>query len=154
MLIGLGLQLQPNQKIQAQIIQSQIPDSQIFKDRFDNLIVQMPDGKNFYLNKPGASFQDFIQLTGQILTYIPGYSYAVKQAGKNILKRGAYAGLAGGATSVAQDIASMPLGAKDIDYTRAVVSTVVPAAFETVVSPVAGSIYRKIFGVVFEKKLL
>ena len=106
----------------------------------------MPDGKNFYLNKPGASFQDFIQLTGQILTYIPGYSYAVKQAGKNILKRGAYAGLAGGATSVAQDIASMPLGAKDIDYTRAVVSTVVPAAFETVVSPVAGSIYRKIFG--------
>ena len=144
--IGLGLQLQPNQKIQAQIIQSQIPDSQIFQDRFNNIIVRMPDGKNFYLNKPGASFQDFIQLTGQILSYIPGYSYAIKKAGTSLLKRGAYAGLAGGGTSVVQDIASMPLGGKDVDLTRAVVSTVVPAAFETTVNPVAGAIYRKIFG--------
>ena len=144
--IGGALLLQPNQKIQAQIIQEQIPDSQIFKDRFDNLIVQMPDGKNFYLNKPGASLQDFTQTTAQILSYIPGYSFAVKKAGTNLLKRGAYAGLAGGGTSVAQDIGSMALGGKDIDYSRAVVSTVVPAAFETVISPVAGSIYRKIFG--------
>ena len=106
----------------------------------------MPDGKNFYLNKPGASLQDFTQTTAQILSYIPGYSFAVKKAGTNLLKRGAYAGLAGGATSVAQDIGSMALGGKDIDYSRAVISTVVPAAFETVISPVAGSIYRKIFG--------
>ena len=70
----------------------------------------------------------------------------LKKAGTNILKRGAYAGLAGGATSVAQDIATMPLGGKDVDLTRAVVSTVVPAAFETTVNPVAEAIYRKIFG--------
>ena len=106
----------------------------------------MPDGKSFYLNKPGASLQDFTQTTAQILQYIPGYSMAVKKAGTSLLKRGAYAGLAGGGTSVAQDIATMPLGSKDIDTTRAVVSTIIPVGFETVVSPVASSIYRKIFG--------
>ena len=69
--IGGALLLQPNQKIQAQIIQEQILiDSQIFKDRFDNLIVQMPDGKNFYLNKPGASLQDLHKLLHKYyLTY-------------------------------------------------------------------------------------
>ena len=81
----------------------------------------MPDGKNFYLNKPGASLQDFTQTTAQILSYL-SYSFAVKKAGTNLLKRGAYAGLAGGATSVAQDIGSMALGGKDIDYSRAVIS--------------------------------
>tara|TARA_R100001440_G_scaffold39968_1_gene59574 strand:+ start:982 stop:3354 length:2373 start_codon:yes stop_codon:yes gene_type:complete len=144
--ITAGLLINPNQKAQAQIIQSQIPDSKIFQDKFNNIIVSMPDGKSFYLNKPGASLQDFTQTTAQILQYIPGYSMALKKAGTSLLKRGAYAGLAGGATSVAQDIATMPLGSKDIDTTRAVVSTIIPVGFETVVSPVASSIYRKIFG--------
>lgn len=43
--VGTGLLITPNQKSQAQIIQSQVPDSKIFKDRFDNIIVTMPDGK-------------------------------------------------------------------------------------------------------------
>ena len=106
----------------------------------------MPDGKSFYLNKPGASLQDFTQTTSQILQYIPGYSQAVKAASKNILKRGLYAGVAGGGTSVAQDLATMPLGSKDIDVPRAVISTIIPVGFETVVSPVASGIYRRIFG--------
>jgi hypothetical protein len=64
----------------------------------------MPDGKSFYLNKPGASEQDILQTTSQILQYIPGYSYAVKKAGASLLKRAAYSGATGGATSVAQDV--------------------------------------------------
>ena len=44
---AVGLLITPNQKSQAQIIQSQVPGSEIFKDRFDNIIVTMPDGKNF-----------------------------------------------------------------------------------------------------------
>jgi len=138
--------INPNQKAQAEIIQAQIPGSTIFKDKFENLIVTMPDGKSFYLNKPGASLQDFTQTTSQILQYIPGYSQAVKAAGKSLLKRGLYAGVAGGGTSVAQDLATMPLGSKDVDVPRAVISTIIPVGFETVVSPVASGIYRRIFG--------
>ena len=41
--ISAGLLINPNQKAQAQIIQSQIPGSEIFKDKFDNIIVVMPD---------------------------------------------------------------------------------------------------------------
>lgn len=145
-LVSAGMLINPNQKAQAQIIQSQIPDSKIFKDRFDNLIVNMPDGKNYYLNKPGASQQDILQTTAQILQYIPGYSWAMKKAGKSYLGKVLGSGAAGGATSLAQDIATKPLGSKDMDYSRAVISTIVPVAFEGAVSPVVSKVYKKIMG--------
>lgn len=144
--IAAGTLINPNQKAQAQIIQAQIPGTEIFKDRFDNLIVSTPDGKSFYLNKPGASLQDFLQTTSQILQYIPGYSQAVKFAGKSLVKRGVGAAAAGGATSVAQDIATMPLGSKEFDVSRAVISTVVPGVFETTIAPIASYGYKKLFG--------
>lgn len=144
--VATGLLITPNQKSQAQIIQSQIPDSKIFKDRFDNLIVTMPDGKNFYLNKPGASQQDVLQTTSQILAYIPGYSWAMKKAGKSYFKKAMLSGVTGGGTSLAQDIAVMPLGSKEIDVTRAAISSAVPVVFEGVVSPVVGFTWKKIMG--------
>ena len=144
--IGTGLLITPNQKSQAQIIKSQVPDSEIFKDRFDNIIVTMPDGKNFYLNKPGASQQDVLQTTSQILAYIPGYSWAMKKAGKSVFKKAMLAGVAGGTTSLAQDIATMPLGNEEIDVTRALISSAVPIAFEGVVSPVIGGVWKKLMG--------
>jgi hypothetical protein len=143
---GLGLLITPNQKSQAQIIQSQVPGSEIFKDRFDNIIVTMPDGKNFYLNKPGASQQDVLQTTSQILAYIPGYSWAMKKAGKSYFKKAILAGVAGGGTSLAQDIATMPLGNEEIDVTRAAISSAVPIVFEGVVSPVVGGVWKKLMG--------
>lgn len=144
--VATGLLITPNQKSQAQIIQSQIPDSKIFKDRFDNLIVTMPDGKNFYLNKPGASQQDVLQTTSQILSYIPGYSWAMKKAGKSYFKKAMLSGVTGGGTSLAQDIAVMPLGSKEIDVTRAAISSAVPVVFEGVVSPIVGFTWKKIMG--------
>jgi hypothetical protein len=144
--VATGLLITPNQKSQAQIIQSQIPDSKIFKDRFDNLIVTMPDGKNFYLNKPGASQQDVLQTTSQILAYIPGYSWAMKKAGKSYFKKAMLSGVAGGTTSLAQDIAVMPLGSKEIDVARAAVSSAVPVVFEGVISPVVGFTWKKLMG--------
>jgi len=143
---AVGLLITPNQKSQAQIIQSQVPGSEIFKDRFDNIIVTMPDGKNFYLNKPGASQQDVLQTTSQILAYIPGYSWAMKKAGKSVFKKAMLAGVAGGTTSLAQDIATMPLGNEEIDVTRAAISSAVPIAFEGVVSPVIGGVWKKLMG--------
>src|SRR5210317_466746 len=143
---ALGLLITPNQKSQAQIIKSQVPGSEIFKDRFDNIIVTMPDGKNFYLNKPGASQQDVLQTTSQILAYIPGYSWAMKKAGKSYFKKAMLSGVAGGTTSLAQDIATMPLGNEEIDVTRAAISSAVPIVFEGVVSPIVGGVWKKLMG--------
>ena len=145
-IIATGLLINPNQKAQAEIIQAQIPGSRILKDNFDNIIVAMPDGKSFYLNKPGASEQDILQTTSQILSYIPGYSFAIKKAGQSLLKRAVYSGFAGGGTSISQDIATKPLGAKDIDTTRAIISTAVPFVFEGAVNPAAVKIYKAIIG--------
>ena len=144
--VGTGLLITPNQKSQAQIIQSQVPGSEIFKDRFDNIIVTMPDGKNFYLNKPGASQQDVLQTTSQILAYIPGYSWAMKKAGKSVFKKAMLSGVAGGSTSLAQDIATMPLGNEEIDVTRAAISSAVPIVFEGAVSPIIGGVWKKLMG--------
>ena len=144
--VGTGLLITPNQKSQAQIIQSQVPGSEIFKDRFENIIVTMPDGKNFYLNKPGASQQDVLQTTAQILAYIPGYSWAMKKAGKSVFKKAMLSGVAGGTTSLAQDIATMPLGNEEIDVTRAAISSAVPIVFEGAVSPIIGGVWKKLMG--------
>ena len=141
-----GILITPNQKSQAQIIQSQVPGSEIFKDRFENIIVTMPDGKNFYLNKPGASQQDVLQTTSQILAYIPGYSWAMKKAGKSVFKKAMLSGVAGGTTSLAQDIATMTLGNEEIDVTRAAISSAVPIVFEGAVSPIIGGVWKKLMG--------
>ena len=45
-----GLLLTPNQRSQAQIIQAAVPGSAIREDKYGNVIVNMPDGKNYYLN--------------------------------------------------------------------------------------------------------
>ena len=144
--IAAGLLINPNQKAQAQIIQAQVPGSTIVKDKYDNIIAVMPDGKSFYLNKPGASQQDVLQTTAQILQYIPGYGYMAKKAGQSLLKRSLYTGIAGGATSVGQDIATKPLGAEEIDLGRAVISTVVPATFEGAINPIVAKGWKYIVG--------
>jgi len=144
--VATGLMINPNQKAQAEIIKAQIPGSEIVQDKYENLIAVMPDGKSFYLNKPGASEQDFLQTTGQVLQYIPGYSSAVKLAGKSLLKKSIYAGGAGGLTSVAQDIATKPLGSTEIDVPRAVISTVVPSVFEGAINPIAAKTWKRLVG--------
>jgi hypothetical protein len=140
-----GVALTPNQKAQAQIIQAQIPGTKIVQDKFENPMAVMPDGKTFYLNKPGVSNMDVLETTSQILQYIPGYSYALKKAGQSLIKRGVATGIAGGTTSLLQDVAAMPLGSKEVDVGKAVINTVVPFAFETTINPLATKAIKKIF---------
>ena len=140
-----GIALTPNQKAQAQIIQAQIPGTKIVQDKFENPMAIMPDGKTFYLNKPGVSNVDVLETTSQILQYIPGYSYALKKAGQSLLKRGILTGAAGGATSFAQDYAAMPLGSKEVDFEKAAINVAVPFAFESVINPLATKAIKKIF---------
>ena len=145
--IATGMLLTPNVRTQMDIIKSQIPEVTFTKDKYDNIIVFMPDGKPFYLNKPGASTKDFVELTGQILQYIPGFSWAMKKAGKSYLKRVLLSGAAGGTTSVVQDIGATTLGSKEgLDVPKAAISTFAPMVFEAAITPVVSAVWKKIVG--------
>jgi hypothetical protein len=109
---AVGLLLTPNQESQADIIKSQIPGSAIREDKYGNPIVNLPDGRNFYLNKPGASLQDVLQTTAQILSYIPGYNAIAKRAAGSYFKKVIGQAAASGAMSAAQDLGAYGLGAE------------------------------------------
>jgi hypothetical protein len=134
---ALGLLLTPNQKSQVEIITKALPGSAVREDKYGNPIINMPDGKSFYLNKPGASFQDVLQTTAQILQYIPGYNYVAKKAAKSYLKRTLGQAAVSGGTSIGQDLGAAALGAEQlIDPMKTAVSVVAPLAFEGVLVPV------------------
>lgn len=143
--IALGLSITPNIRSQAQIIQNAVPGSNIMEDKFGNPIAVMPDGKSFYLNKPGASFQDVAQTTTQILSYIPGYSTIAKKfAGNLIARTAAQSAQAGGVTAV-QEVGALALGA-DFDTGRVGVVSGITGVFEGVLGPVGRGIYKMFKG--------
>ena len=143
--IGAGFFFTPVQEEMINIVKAQIPDSQIRQDSYGNPMIVMPDGKAFYLNKPGASTADFAMLLSQILQYLPGASWAT-QVGKGYFKKILQSGVAGGTTSVIQDVAAKPFGAEDTYLGKAVISTLVPMGFEGTISPAFRLIAKKIFG--------
>ena len=134
--IALGLSITPNQQSQIDIILNAVPGSNVMEDKFGNPIIVMPDGESFYLNKPGASFQDFAQTTSQILQYIPGYSSIAKKFANNILLRTAAQTAQAGAVTTAQEVAANALGADNIGYDRIAISTGLTAVFEGILGPV------------------
>jgi hypothetical protein len=141
--VALGLSITPNQKSQLDIILSQVPGSNAMEDKFGNLIVVMPDGKSFYLNKPGASFQDFAQTTAQILQYIPGYSTIAKKYANNLLKRAVAQTGQATAVTAAQEAGAVALGG-NFDEGRVGITGGITLAFEGAVGPL-GKAVLKIF---------
>ena len=134
--IALGLSITPNQQSQIDIILNAVPGSNVMEDRFGNPIIVMPDGESFYLNKPGASFQDFAQTTAQILQYIPGYSTIAKKFANNIIKRTLAQTAQAGAVTSAQEALAYGLGAENIGADRIALTTGLTAVFEGVLGPV------------------
>ena len=134
--IGIGLSITPNMQSQIDIILNAVPGSNAMEDKFGNPIIVMPDGESFYLNKPGASFQDFAQTTTQILSYIPGYSTIAKKFANNILKRTLAQTAQAGAVTTAQEVAANALGADNISYDRIALTTGLTAVFEGILGPV------------------
>ena len=138
---ALGLLITPNQKSQAEIVMNAIPGSKIRTDKYDNPIVVMPDGKSFYLNKPGTSYQDVIQTTAQILQYLPGYSTVAKKYANNFFKRALMQGAASAGTSVVQDVAAKGLGAEQyVDIPKTIVAGVVPTVAEGIAVPLGAGV--------------
>ena len=143
--ITLGTGITPLLEEKINVIQSQMPDAQIVKDAYDNPMVILPDGSPLYINKPGASLEDFTTLVSQMIQYVPAAKWAT-QTGKSLIKKIVQSGVGGGATSVAQDIATMPFGAEGVDVPKAIISTLVPMGFEGVISPAFRFTAKKLFG--------
>jgi len=139
--IAVGLSLTPNQKSQLDIILNQVPGSTPMEDKFGNLIIVMPDGKSFYLNKPGASFQDFAQTTAQILMYIPGYSTIAKKYAGSLIKRAALQTSQAAVVTSAQEAGAIALGGS-FDEGRVGVTAGITAVFEGVVGPVGKAVLK------------
>ena len=139
--VALGLSITPNQKSQLDIILNQVPGSTPMEDKFGNLIVVMPDGKSFYLNKPGASFQDFAQTTAQILQYIPGYSTIAKKYAGSLIKRAAAQTGQAGVVTAAQEAGAVALGG-NFDEGRVGLTSGITAVFEGVVGPVGKAVLK------------
>lgn len=144
--IALGLSITPNQQSQIDIILNAVPGSNVMEDKFGNPIIVMPDGESFYLNKPGASFQDFAQTTAQILQYIPGYSTIAKKFANSIIKRTLVQTAQAGAVTSVQEAAASALGADNIGYDRIALTTGLTAVFEGVLGPVGRTVIKMFRG--------
>ena len=138
-----GAMLTPDLKTQSDIILNQIPGSSMASDKFGNPIIVMPDGKTFYLNKPGADIEDVTQLTSQILQYAPGAGAITKTFAGSLLKRSLAQGAYGGGVSMAQDTAAIPLGGAGVDYGKAAISAAIPFATEITLTPVVNTFFNK-----------
>jgi len=144
--IALGLSITPNQQSQIDIILNAVPGSNVMEDKFGNPIIVMPDGESFYLNKPGASFQDFAQTTAQILQYIPGYSTIAKKFANSIIKRTLVQTAQAGAVTSVQEATASALGADNIGYDRIALTTGLTAVFEGVLGPVGRTVIKMFRG--------
>ena len=55
--IALALNITPNIRSQAEIIENAFPGTNIFEDKFGNPIAVLPDGQSYYLNRPKLRFK-------------------------------------------------------------------------------------------------
>jgi len=73
--VAVGLLAAVTPQDQMDVIKSVVPDAQFEQDRKGNIIVDI-GGKQGILNKPGLSEQDALQLTAQVLAFVPAAKVA------------------------------------------------------------------------------
>jgi hypothetical protein len=124
--IGVGNILTPDINARMQILKEQVPNATFKYDEYNNPMVTFGNGQSYYMNKPGASQQDFTDLISEGLKYWTGGKLATTIADPKKLIGGTLSQAGGaGAVSIGGDIAAKGWGAEDnIDTTRAgIVST-------------------------------
>ena len=141
--IKLGLTVDPVEK--AKIIQSHFKgDGRFggaFTDKHGNPVIEW-EGKPYYVNKPGFTRQDAGDLVAQTAQFIGPSKFA--SGGKSLLKKGARAFPAFGATSLAQQGGTMAAdGRDDVSLDQAALMGGIGSAFETGI-PVAGRVLRPV----------
>ncbi len=127
------------------IFQSRFPDASVEFDVHGNPIGIFPDGRRFYLNRPGASLQDATQLVVEGMSALAGARLG-GGAGSVAGKAGQIGGaaLGTGAQSVGMDLAARSQGSEQpVDLQRAGVEALFGAGGEIAASAV-GMIFRKL----------
>lgn len=127
----------------ADIFLKNIPGTTARSDKFGNPIISYKN-KDYYVNRPGLSSQDFSTATGQFAGYLPAAKYASRGAtAASRVKRGA---TGGAATSMTLDILAGGMGSEQgIDFGRAAFAGGGGALGEAVV-PLGVMAWRKLFG--------
>jgi len=115
--LGTGFALTVSPEAQIDMVKKLYPSSVISKDKFDNIVITLPQdavakgsNRTYYLNKPGITTKDVVEGAAQILQYIPGAGWVVKNIGGGIIKRGAFQGLFAAGTGATQDVGAMAFG--------------------------------------------
>ena len=121
-ILNIGYIANIDQMAQLDMITKQYPGTVISKDKFDNIMVTLPNGivkdgndKTFYLDKPGLSFNGTVNALGQVLLYIPGAGWVSKNVTTGAVKKITAQGVVAMGTSVATDIVSASIGSQQGD---------------------------------------
>ena len=115
--LATGFIITPSQEAQIDMIKNVYPGAIISKDKFDNIVITLPENavkqgtnKTFYLNKPGLTTKDVVEGMGQVLQYIPGAGWVYKKVGGGIIKKGLAHSAAASVTGAVQDVGAATLG--------------------------------------------
>ena len=115
--LGTGFALTVSPEAQIDMVKKLYPSSVISKDKFDNIVITLPQdavakgsNRTYYLNKPGITMKDVTEGAAQILQYIPGAGFVVKNIGGGIIKKGAFQGAFAAGTGATQDVGAMAFG--------------------------------------------
>lgn len=133
---------------QLDIITKTLPDAKVEFDKFNNPIVGIGSDR-FYLNRPGASWQDALSFAGEaapLAGAAGALGGAARAVGGGLVARGLASGAGAGAGSIGMDLAARGLGSESpVDLTRAGVIAGTGAAME-IAAPVAVRVLRNVFG--------
>lgn len=80
-----------------------VPGAVMSQDKNGNPVIQMPDGKRFYVNTPGLDYNDTFRLGANMAGYGPGG--VVANTGKTLLGRSAMMGAGSAATNLTGQMA-------------------------------------------------
>lgn len=127
--IGLGMFTTPDPESRKDIIREAIPGTEFTEDEEGNTVIELPDGRQAYMNKPGFSQQDFADFASDVVKFLPSARFAA--GGKSLLGIGTRAFAGGAATSVGEDVAAIPQGSEQgIQPRKAAVTGAVDIAGE------------------------
>lgn len=144
--IAGGFFLEPTQEGKAEILRQNVPGVQFERDKFDNLIATVGE-KRFFLNEPGFSQQDVLDLGSEIAKFAPGAGIAggLARGTSGLVSAGAQV-LGGTASSGGtQELAQLFGSERATDIGEAILAGVFAGAGQ-IAAPFVGKVVKKIFG--------
>lgn len=118
--IAAGFFTTPNEQARVDIIRKNLPEATFEQDPSGRSVVNYK-GERGYINKPGFSARDALDIASGVVKFLPAGKFAT--AGGTLTSQVLRAGGGALATSVAEDFVAIPQGSEQgIDIPRAVVS--------------------------------